>query len=75
VTHEVLVWPESGIVSPESGDGSMTPPNSGIIFQISASIVLEFGLSESIDSRPLEHKGQLRRLKEGRLYLPSTEND
>jgi hypothetical protein len=37
--------------------------------------VLESGLSKSGDSRLFERKGLLRRLKEGRLRLPSTKND
>jgi len=53
----------------------MTSLDFGIIFQIPALTIPESGLSEFGDSRMLERKGRLRRLKESRLHLPSTEND
>jgi hypothetical protein len=59
--------PESGVVSPESGDIYWTSPDSSLICQIPAPTGSESDLSKFGNSQLLERKS--------RLHLLSTEND
>jgi hypothetical protein len=71
------LWPESGTITPESGDFCRMSPDSGLI-NLSDS---DTDWSRNLACRNpaivncLNEKNRLLCLKERRLHLPSTEND